>query len=143
MNIGVVGIGYVGLVTASCLAEAGNRIFCVDNDREKIDLLKNGGIPIYEPGLTELVQHNIKTGRLHFTTNLKEAVEQSLLIYLAVGTPSSPDGSADISAILSVSKAIAEIMTEYRIIVTKSTVPVGTHKKVSELIRSKTNVPSA
>jgi UDPglucose 6-dehydrogenase len=141
MNIGVVGIGYVGLVTAGCLAEAGNRIFCIDNDGDKINMLKEGGIPIYEPGLVELVQHNLKAGRLHFTTNLKEAVEQSLLIYLAVGTPSAPDGSADISAILSVSKAIAELMTEYRIIVTKSTVPVGTHKKVSDLIRSKTDVP--
>jgi len=141
MNISVVGIGYVGLVTAGCLAEAGNRIFCVDNDVDKINMLKEGGIPIYEPGLAELVQHNLKAGRLHFTTDLKEAVEQSLLIYLAVGTPSAPDGSADISTILSVSKAIAELMTEYRIIVTKSTVPVGTHQKVSDLIMSKTNVP--
>jgi UDPglucose 6-dehydrogenase len=141
MNISVVGIGYVGLVTASCLAEAGNRVICVDNDSSKIELLKNGNAPIYEPGLTEMVQHNQRAKRLHFTTELKEAVDESLLIYLAVGTPSGPDGSADISAVLSVSQAIAELMTDYRIIITKSTVPVGTHKKVTELIRSKTNVP--
>ena len=127
MNVSVVGIGYVGLVTAGCLAEAGNRVICVDNDSDKIERLKNGQIPIYEPGLTELVQHNEKAGRLHFTTELKEAVDDSLLIYLAVGTPSAPDGSADISAVLSVSESIAELMTDYRIIVTKSTVPVGTY----------------
>ncbi len=141
MNIGVVGIGYVGLVTASCLAEAGNRVICVDNDSDKIKQLKNGRIPIYEPGLTEMVQHNQKAKRLHFTTELKEAVDESLLIYLAVGTPPAPDGSADISAILSVCRDIAGLMTDYRIIITKSTVPVGTHKKVTELIKSKTQVP--
>jgi len=141
MNISVVGIGYVGLVTASCLAEAGNRIICVDNNSDKIEQLKNGRIPIYEPGLMEMVQHNEKAKRLHFTTELKEAVEESLLIYLAVGTPSAPDGSADISAVLSVSQGIAELMTDYRIIITKSTVPVGTYKKATELIKSKTNVP--
>ncbi|MFA5784650.1 MAG: UDP-glucose/GDP-mannose dehydrogenase family protein [Phycisphaerae bacterium] len=141
MNIGVVGIGYVGLVTASCLAEASNRVICVDNDKTKIENLQKGVIPIYEPGLTEMVQRNLKADRLHFTTELKEAVDESLLIYLAVGTPSSPDGSADISAVLSVAGAIAEIMKDYRIIITKSTVPVGTHKKVSELVKSKTNVP--
>ncbi len=141
MNLSVVGIGYVGLVTASCLAEAGNRVICVDNDSNKIERLKNGQIPIYEPGLTELVQHNEKAGRLHFTTELKEAVDDSLLIYLAVGTPSAPDGSADISAVLSVSESIAELMTDYRIIVTKSTVPVGTYQKVNEVIKSRTETP--
>ena len=141
MNVSVVGIGYVGLVTASCLAEAGNRVICVDNDSNKIERLKNGQIPIYEPGLTELVQHNEKAGRLHFTTELKEAVDDSLLIYLAVGTPSAPDGSADISAVLSVSESIAELMTDYRIIVTKSTVPVGTYQKVNEVIKSRTETP--
>ena len=141
MNVSVVGIGYVGLVTASCLAEAGNRVTCVDNDSDKIERLKNGHIPIYEPGLTELVQHNEKAGRLHFTTELKEAVDDSLIIYLAVGTPSAPDGSADISAVLSVSESIAELMTDYRIIVTKSTVPVGTYQKVNEVIKSRTETP--
>jgi UDPglucose 6-dehydrogenase len=123
------------------LAEAGNRVICVDSDSDKIKKLKDGQIPIYEPGLTEFVKHNQKAGRLHFTTELKEAVEESMIIYLAVGTPSSPDGSADISAILSVSGTIAELMTDYRIIVAKSTVPVGTHKKVIELVKSKTNTP--
>jgi len=141
MNISVVGIGYVGLVAAGCLAEAGNRVVCVDNDADKIEHLRNGHIPIYEPGLTELVQHNQKANRLHFTTELKEAVDDSLLIYLAVGTPSAADGSADISAILSVSQKIAELMKDYRIIVTKSTVPVGTYKKVTDVMRSTTNVP--
>ena len=141
MNISVVGIGYVGLVAAGCLAEAGNRVVCVDNDADKIEQLRSGNIPIYEPGLTELVQHNQKANRLHFTTELKEAVDDSLLIYLAVGTPSAADGSADISAILSVSQKIAELMKDYRIIVTKSTVPVGTYKKVTDLMKSTTNVP--
>ncbi|MBN1795132.1 MAG: UDP-glucose/GDP-mannose dehydrogenase family protein [Sedimentisphaerales bacterium] len=140
MDICVIGIGYVGLVTASCLAEAGNKVICVDNDADKINRLKNGQIPIYEPGLTELVQHNEKAGRLHFTTELKTGVDNARIIYLAVGTPSAPDGSADISAILSVASAIADIMRDYKIIITKSTVPVGTHKQVTELIKSKTDV---
>lgn len=141
MDVCVVGIGYVGLVTAACLAEGGSKVICVDKDREKIARLKDGQIPIYEPGLTEMVQHNEKAGRLHFTTNLKEGVENSLFIFIAVGTPSGPDGSADISAVMSVAGDIAEYMTKYRIIATKSTVPVGTHKKVTELIESKTKIP--
>jgi len=140
MKVCVVGVGYVGLVSAACLAEGGNSIICVDNDKEKIARLNNGEIPIYEPGLSELVRHNEKAGRLKFTTELKDGVDNCLIIFLAVGTPSLPDGSADISAILSVAADIAEIMTEYRIIVTKSTVPVGTHKKVTEVIKSKTQV---
>jgi len=140
MKICVVGVGYVGLVTAACLAEAGNNVICVDNDADKITGLKNGLIPIYEPGLTEMVKHNEKLGRLHFTTELKFGVDNSLVIFLAVGTPSAPDGSADISAILSVATDIAEHLKEYRIIVTKSTVPVGTSKKVTDIIKSKTQV---
>ncbi len=138
MQICVVGIGYVGLVTAGCLAEAGNNVVCVDNDGEKIARLKDGVIPIYEPGLTEMVKHNEKLGRLHFTTDLKYGVDNSLIIFLAVGTPSAEDGSADISAILSVATDIAENLSDYRIIATKSTVPVGTHKKVTDIIKSKT-----
>ncbi len=138
MQICVVGIGYVGLVTAGCLAEAGNNVVCVDNDGEKIARLKDGVIPIYEPGLTEMVKHNEKLGRLHFTTDLKYGVDNSLIIFLAVGTPSAEDGSADISAILSVASDIAENLSDYRIIATKSTVPVGTHKKVTDIIKSKT-----
>ncbi|MFZ2146793.1 MAG: UDP-glucose/GDP-mannose dehydrogenase family protein [Sedimentisphaerales bacterium] len=141
MQICVVGVGYVGLVTAGCLAEAGNNIVCVDNDGEKIARLKDGVIPIYEPGLTEIVKHNEKLGRLHFTTDLKYGVDHSLIIFLAVGTPSAEDGSADISAILSVAADIAENLNDYRIIATKSTVPVGTHKQVTDIIKSKTQTP--
>ena len=141
MKICVVGIGYVGLVTAGCLAEAGNNIVCVDNDPDKIAGLKSGVIPIYEPGLTEMVKRNEKLGRLLFTTDLKEGVDKSLIIFLGVGTPSAPDGSADISAVLSVAADIAECIKDYRIIVTKSTVPIGTHKKVIDIIKSKTEVP--
>jgi UDPglucose 6-dehydrogenase len=141
MQICVVGIGYVGLVTAACLAEAGNNVVCVDNDSDKIAGLKKGIIPIYEAGLTEIVKRNEKLGRLEFTTDLKYGLDNSLIIFLAVGTPSTEDGSADISAILSVATEIAENMTEYRIIATKSTVPVGTNQIVAELIRSKTKIP--
>ena len=140
MKVCVVGIGYVGLVSAGCLAEAGNDVVCVDIDEKKIAALKDGLIPIYEPGLTEIVQRNEKIGRLVFTTDLKTGVENSLMIFLAVGTPSAEDGSADISAILDVSGAIAELLEDYHIIVTKSTVPVGTHKKVMDLMKEKTEV---
>ncbi len=141
MKIAVVGIGYVGLVTAGGLAESGNHITCVDNDKRKIENLQKGIIPIYEPGLAEIVKENEKAGRLSFTTDLKSAVQDSKIIVLGVGTPSAEDGSADISAVLDVCGQIAEYMKEYRIIITKSTVPVGTYKKVTELIKSKTNVP--
>jgi len=141
MKVCVVGIGYVGLVTAACLAEAGNNVVCVDNDDKKVAGLKNGVIPIYEPGLTEIVKHNEKLGRLQFTTDLKYGVDNSLIIFLAVGTPSGADGSADISAILSVAAEIAENLSEYRIIATKSTVPVGTHRKVTDIIKSKSEIP--
>ena len=141
MKICVVGIGYVDLVTAACLAEAGNNVICVDNDDKKVTDLKNGIIPIYEHGLEEIVKHNEKLGRLHFTTDLKYGVDNSLIIYLAVGTPSKPDGSADLSAVLSVAGEIADNLSDYRIIVTKSTVPVGTCRQVTDLIKSKTQVP--
>ncbi|MHC4396929.1 MAG: UDP-glucose dehydrogenase family protein [Planctomycetota bacterium] len=141
MKICVVGVGYVGLVTAGCLAEAGNDCFCVDNNAEKIAGLKNGVIPIYEPGLTEIVKHNKKLGRLHFTTDLKEGIDKSLIIFIAVGTPPRPDGSADISAALSVAAEIGENISDYRIIATKSTVPLGTNKKVTDIIKSKTETP--
>jgi len=141
MKVSVVGVGYVGLVAAACLAEAGNKVVCVDSDEGKIERLKQGVIPIYEPGLTEKVKDNEKTGRLRFTTDLAEGVRDSLIIFLAVGTPSADDGSADISAVLDVAGQIAELMDGYRIIVTKSTVPVGTHKAVSDIISSKTEKP--
>ncbi|MBI9017252.1 MAG: UDP-glucose/GDP-mannose dehydrogenase family protein [Phycisphaerae bacterium] len=141
MKIAVVGVGYVGLVAAACLAEGGNHIICVDRDQAKIDDLNNGKIPIYEPGLTEIVKRNVQAGRLVFTTDLTEGVAGSLLIFIGVGTPSAADGSADISAVLAVARQIAETMDGYRIIVTKSTVPVGTHQQVSELISSITEKP--
>jgi UDPglucose 6-dehydrogenase len=141
MKITVVGVGYVGLVAAACLADGGNHVICVDTDEKKIDGLRNGIIPIYEPGLAEIVTRNQKSGRLTFTTSLKEGVDKSLLIFLGVGTPSAADGSADISAVLNAAGQIAELMTSYKIIVTKSTVPVGTHKIVSQWIQSKTEIP--
>lgn len=141
MKICVVGIGYVGLVTAGCLAEAGSNVTCVDNDDQKIAGLKSGVIPIYEPGLTEIVKHNEQLGRLRFTTDLKQGVDNSLVIFLAVGTPSAQDGSCDTSAILSVSSKIADYLDGYRIIVIKSTVPVGTYKIVTDLVRSRTSAP--
>ena len=141
MKVSVVGVGYVGLVAAACLADGGNHVTCVDSDPIKIQNLKNGIIPIYEPGLTEIVKRNEAGGRLTFTTDLKEGVDNSLVIFIGVGTPSADDGSADISAVLRVSEQIADIMDSYRIIVTKSTVPVGTHQKVSEIISSRTEVP--
>lgn len=138
MKISVVGIGYVGLVVSAGFAEGGNHVICVDNDEDKINRLNQGDIPIYEPGLAEIVKHNTDAGRLTFTRDLKKAVQESSVIFLAVGTPSAPDGSADISAVLDVAGKIAEFMNGYKIIVTKSTVPVGTAKKVSRIVKSRT-----
>lgn len=140
MKVAVVGVGYVGLVAAACFADGGNHVVCVDTDAAKIENLKKGIIPIYEPGLTEIVKKNTDAGRLIFTTDLKQGVDNSLLIFIGVGTPSAADGSADISAVLAVAGQVAERMTEYRILVTKSTVPVGTHKQVSDIVASKTEV---
>jgi UDPglucose 6-dehydrogenase len=141
MKVTVVGVGYVGLVAAACFADGGNHVTCVDSDQKKIDDLNNGIIPIYETGLTEVVKKNKDAKRLIFTTNLTQGVDSSLLIFLGVGTPSGADGSADISAVLKVAEEIAAVMKEYKIIVTKSTVPIGTHKVVSDLIASRTEVP--
>jgi UDPglucose 6-dehydrogenase len=141
MKVCVVGVGYVGLVTAACLAEAGSHVICVDTDEEKVQRLKSGAIPIYEPGLTEIVQHNIKLKRLTFTTNLESGLDQALIVFLAVGTPSSPDGSADISAVKNVAANIADCMKDYRIIVMKSTVPLGTCQVVTDIMQSRTEVP--
>jgi UDPglucose 6-dehydrogenase len=138
MRISVVGTGYVGLVAGACLADGGNHVVCVDNDASKIEKLKAGIIPIYEPGLQEIVHRNAKAGRLQFTTDLKDAVENCLLIFLGVGTPPAPDGSADMSAIHGVVDTIAECMNGYRIIVMKSTVPVGTHRELSARIAART-----
>ncbi len=138
MKIAVVGTGYVGLVAGTCLADGGNHVICVDKIESKIDALNNGDIPIYEPGLTEIVQRNVKANRLKFTTDLEHAIANSLVIFLAVGTPPAHDGSADLSAIMNVAETIARKMDGYRIVVMKSTVPVGTHKLVSQRIAEHT-----
>ena len=131
MNIAVVGTGYVGLVTGTCLAETGNKVICVDIDENKVNQLKNGKIPIYEPHLDVLFERNIKQNRLTFTTDLKEAVDQAKIIFLALPTPPGEDGSADLSYILGVAKELGKIILDYKVIVDKSTVPVGT----AELVR--------
>lgn len=141
MKVSVVGVGYVGLVSAACLAEGGNHIVCVDKNQKKIEDLTAGKIPIYEPGLTEIVERNIAAGRLRFTTDLKDGIDNSLVTFIGVGTPSAADGSADISAVKAVAKAIAENMSDYHIVVTKSTVPVGTAKIVSDIISTNTEHP--
>lgn len=138
MRVGVAGVGYVGLVAGACLADGGNHVICMDTDESKIKMLKEGEIPIYEAGLLEIVKRNVKSGRLTFTTNWAETVKKSLILLIGVGTPPAPDGSADLSAIMKVADGIGRHMDGYRIIVTKSTVPVGTHKKVTATIRAQT-----
>jgi len=134
MKVTVFGSGYVGLVTGVCLAEVGNDVVCVDIDQEKIDNLKNGIIPIYEPGLETLITENQRAGRLNFTTNIQEAVSHGTFQFIAVGTPPDEDGAADLQYVVAVAKSIAENMNEYRIVVDKSTVPVGTADKVKEVM---------
>ncbi len=141
MKLCVVGVGYVGLVTGACFAEAGNQVTCVDNDSDKIQGLRDGVIPIYERGLEEIVRRTAQAGRLHFTTDLREGVAKSDVVFLAVGTPMAEDGSANLYGVYSVAREIADVLSEYRIIVMKSTVPVGTHEALSRIIRSKTTVP--
>lgn len=140
MNITIVGTGYVGLVTGTTLAELGNSVFCVDIDKDKVEAMKNGKVPIYEPNLEEMFLRNIQAQRLFFTTDLKEALDKSDVIYLALPTPPGEDGSADLSYVLSVANQIGEMMTEYKVIVNKSTVPVGTADKVRETIAAKTTI---
>jgi UDPglucose 6-dehydrogenase len=135
MNICVIGTGYVGLVTGVCLAEYGMNLICVDNDRQKIDLLQQGKVSIHEPGLEDLVMRNMKEGRLNFSTSIKDAVTSSLVIFIAVGTPSHDDGSADLRAVEDVAKEIAQCMDGYKVVVVKSTVPVGTCRRLKQLIQ--------
>lgn len=134
MHIAVIGTGYVGLVSGAGLADFGMMVTCVDKDAEKIERLKKGEIPFYEPGLENLVLKNIRAGRLEFTTDLASAVKKSLVIFICVGTPSLPDGSADLSQIREVALSLAEVIDDYKVIVTKSTVPVGTNRWIKELI---------
>lgn len=135
MHISVIGTGYVGLVTGTCFAEFGNDVVCVDNDADKIERLKKGEVPIYEPGLDILVAKNTKEGRLTFTTDMKTAIENSLVIFIAVGTPSKEDGSADMRYVESVGKEIAQHLNGYKVIVNKSTVPVGSGKWIAKVIQ--------
>lgn len=141
MNITIVGTGYVGLVTGTTLAELGNTVYCVDIDEDKVAAMQHGVVPIYEPGLEEMFLRNIQSRRLFFTTNLNEALQKSEVIYLALPTPPGEDGSADLSYVLNVAEKIGEAMTEYKVIVNKSTVPVGTADTVRETISAVTDVP--
>lgn len=135
MNVTIFGTGYVGLVTGACLAQSGNTVLCVDIDKKKIQMLQKGGIPIYEPGLEELVLQNVKEGRLSFTTDPKKGVAHATVQFIAVGTPPDEDGSADLTHVLAVARSIGESMEDYKILVDKSTVPVGTADKVHDVVR--------
>jgi UDPglucose 6-dehydrogenase len=135
VNLTIIGTGYVGLVTGTCFAEVGHKVVCVDNDEAKVKTLKAGSIPIYEPGLEELVKKNMAAGRISFTTSTAEGVEKSDVIFIAVPTPPQPDGAVDLSFIEKVARDIAGAMTSYKIVVDKSTVPVQTGEKVAETIK--------
>src|SRR5215475_3498338 len=138
MRIAIIGTGYVGLVSGACLSEFGHDVVCIDKDASKVQTLKSGGIPIYEPGLDDVVAINAKAGRLSFTTDLKTAVAGAQAVFIAVGTPSRRgDGHADLSYVFAAAEEIAEALTGYTVVVTKSTVPVGTSRKVEEIIRNK------
>jgi UDPglucose 6-dehydrogenase len=140
MNIAVIGTGYVGLVSGTCFAETGNTVTCVDINAEKIAQMQQGVIPIYEPGLEVIFERNIKSGRLKFTTNITEAIEKAKIIFLALPTPPGEDGSADLSYVLGVAEQLGKIMKEYKVIVDKSTVPVGTSEKVHAAIAKNASV---
>ena len=140
MKISIIGTGYVGLVSGTCFAETGNKVICVDIDDNKIQKLRSGDIPIYEPQLDVLFERNVRQGRLQFTNSLKEAVDQTDLIFLALPTPPGEDGSADLSYVLNVAKDLGEIISDYKVIVDKSTVPVGTAEKVTAAIQKNAKV---
>src|SRR5246500_4105910 len=135
MDISIIGSGYVGLVTGACFADVGHHVICVDNDAEKVKQLKAGQIPIYEPGLEEIIHRNVSARRLHFTGSIQEAVERSQIIFIAVPTPPLPDGDVDLSFVEKVAREIAGVLSDYRVIVDKSTVPVKTGEKVAESIK--------
>ncbi|HJY84564.1 MAG TPA: nucleotide sugar dehydrogenase, partial [Candidatus Binatia bacterium] len=141
MNLCVIGTGYVGLVAGTCFAESGNDVMCVDIDERKITDLRNGKVPIYEPGLEELIRRNMADGRLRFTTDFAAAVKEGMVCFIAVGTPSDIDGSADVRTVLQAAADIAQAMPGYRIVVLKSTVPVGTADRVRETLAANTPHP--
>jgi len=143
MKIAVVGTGYVGLVTGTCLAETGNQVTCVDINEQKVQMMKEGQLPIYEPGLEILFHRNISENRLQFTTNLADAIADAKIIFLALPTPPGGDGSADLSYVLGAAKDIAKLVKDYKVIVTKSTVPVGTADKVTAVLKANTDVQCA
>ena len=140
MKISVIGTGYVGLVTGTCLAETGNEVLCIDIDENKVKQMQNGQVPIYEPHLDVLFDRNIKAGRLSFSTSLEEGINHGEIIFLALPTPEDEDGSADLSYVLGAAKDIGKLLIEYKVIVDKSTVPVGTAEKVTQTISKETNV---
>ena len=135
MKLTIIGSGYVGLTTGACFAEVGHEVLCVDNNQQKIDRLLRGEIPIYEPGLDELVKRNTEAGRLRFTTSTAEGVDFGEVVFIAVPTPPQPDGSVDLRFIEKVAREIAQVVTSYKVIVDKSTVPVKTGEKVADTIR--------
>lgn len=139
MNICVIGTGYVGLVAGTCLAEMGNTVICVDNNKEKLEKLRNGIVPIFEPGLEEMIKSNTSENRLYFSDNLKASVEKSTICFIAVGTPQGEDGSADLKYVCQVAEEIGKAINGYKVIVDKSTVPVGTAEKVTEIIKKQTS----
>jgi UDPglucose 6-dehydrogenase len=141
VKIAVVGTGYVGLVAGACFAESGNDVICIDKDEAKVRTLNEGRMPIYEPGLEEIVRRNRQEGRLAFTTDLPSAVREALIVFIAVGTPQGEDGSADLSHVLGVAREVGRAMNGYKVIVDKSTVPVGTSEKVREAVRQQTTHP--
>lgn len=139
MNICVIGTGYVGLVAGTCLAEMGNTVICVDNNKEKLEKLRNGIVPIFEPGLEEMIKSNTSENRLYFSNDLKASVEKSTICFIAVGTPQGEDGSADLKYVCQVAEEIGKAINGYKVIVDKSTVPVGTAEKVTEIIKKQTS----
>lgn len=141
MNIAIIGTGYVGLVTGTCFAETGNNVVCVDIDKKKVEMMRAGEVPIYEPHLDVLFERNIKAGRLTFTTDIEEVVEDAEVIFLALPTPPGEDGSADLSYILGVAETLGGLIKDYKVVVDKSTVPVGTAEQVREAIARRCNVP--
>ena len=143
MRIIVIGSGYVGLVTGACFAESGVKVTCVDNNSEKVQQLKEGKVPVYEPGLEDIIRRNVEKNRLSFTTDIRDGIEGTEVIFVAVGTPPGEDGSADLKHVLAVARDIGRIMTKHLVVVTKSTVPVGTSEKIRKAIQDELNIRKA